>query len=151
MGGIELNNRITLAEIAEHLKIALAHIDGLQIQTSLQRNFLTDYGKAYPAVWVRAQRYTPDDNGRGYSSHYRQHGTVSISFTIVVQRYQTGNYDPETALADLQDELCKAMLEFQAQTADAPFTLAAWQDGAEAESVASSDVVFSTKFTYQEQ
>lgn len=144
------NERLRLSEVAAYLTTALAPLNGLTVCTSMKRNFITDYGRVYPAVWVRSSRYSPDDDGQGYSGHWRQHGTVIVTMTLVVQRYNTGNYDPETELAALHDRVCAAMLNYQPTRADIPFALAGYKDGDEAESVASSDLAFQTKITYEE-
>lgn len=144
------NQRIKLNEIADYLTTALAPLGSLTVCTSMKRNFITEYGRTFPAVWVRSSRFSPDDDGGGYTGHFCQTGTVVVTITIVVQRYNTGNYDPETELATLHDRVCAAMLNHQLAKAETPFAFAGYKDGEEAESVASSDIAFQTKITYED-
>ena len=143
------NAAIKLKEIAAYLAAELAGLPtGLIVCTSMERNFLGDYGKVYPAVWVRASRWTPNDDGSGYSGITRQHGTYTVSLTIVTQRYNTGNYDHEPDLTALHDRVSAAMIGWQPTKARTPFVLGPWLDGPEAESVGSRDMIFTCSTTY---
>jgi hypothetical protein len=116
----------------------------------MERNFIQDFGKVYPAVWVRAGRWTPNDDGQGYSGLSRTHGTYSVSLTIVLQRYQTGNYDSEAALASLHDRINAAMIGWHPEKARTPFTIGPWIDGDEADAVTSRSLTFICTSTYTE-
>lgn len=136
--------RLDLAAIAARVD---AQTTGVTCTTSLKRNFLTDFGRVYPAVWVRSQRLTPLDDGDGYAGFFRQHCSVDIALTIVVQRYQTNSYDAETALQALHDSVDAALLNWQPTGADTPFTFGGDLDGDEAESVACRHLVYRATLT----
>ena len=99
-----MNRRLSLRAIADHLDAVLNAVPGtVTVRTALERSYLSDYGKVFPAVWVCGQRLQPLDDGRGLSQIYRQHVRNDIVVRVVVQRYADGVVDPEVELSALHD------------------------------------------------
>lgn len=147
-----MNARLSLDAIRAHLDAALNVTPGsVIVGTAYQRNYLTDFGKVYPAVWVGAQRLRPQDDGRGYAGMYRQHAAVDVVIRLVVQRYADGVVDSEGALNALHDSVADAMLAYTPNGASEPFVWQSSQDGPPAESVITADLTFSATVTYSKE
>lgn len=140
-----MNGRLSLKAIAEHID---AQVTVTRCGTGYDRDYLTNFGKAYPAVWVGAQRFVPTDNGRGFSSQFRQHGEVEIVVRLVVQRYADGSVDAETRLNALHDAVSSALLNWLPTGADEPFVYKSSTDGPLSESVMTVDMIFAATATY---
>lgn len=144
-----MNARLSLKAIADRLR---AHLDaGLgvaRVGTCYDRDYLTSFPKAWPAVWVAAQRMTRMDDGRGFSGQFRQHCKVEVAVRLVVQRYADGSTDAETRLNALHDAVADVLKDWTPPGADEPLVWESAADGDANESVMSADLIFSTTVTY---
>lgn len=135
-----------LSDIADRLR---SQIPNTTCCTSLQRNFLADFGKVFPAVWVRSKRWT--QTGGEFTGQYTQHGVLDVSITLVVARYTSGIQDCETDLEALRNKVFIALSNWQHQDIDRPFYVVSYLDGPEAESVALTNIIFRCESTIPEE
>lgn len=140
-----MNARLNLSAIADHLRTQLP---GVHVGTGYDNNFITDFGKRYPAVWVGAQRLQRLDDGRGLTGQYRQSCRVEVVFRLVVQRYAAGVTSPEADLNTLHDSVAAALTAYKPTGADDAFVWESCQDGELSESVMTADLVMSVTTTY---
>lgn len=140
-----MNARLSLSAIADHLR---AQLSGVHVGTGYDNDFITDFGKRYPAVWVGAQRLQRLDDGRGLTGQYRQHCRVEVVFRLVVQRYAAGVTSPEADLNTLHDSVAAALTAYRPAGADDAFVWDSCQDGELSESVMTADLVMSVTTTY---
>jgi hypothetical protein len=140
-----MNARLSLSAIADYLR---AQLPGVHVGTGYDNDFITDFGKRYPAVWVGAQRLQRLDDGRGLTGQYRQHCRVEVVFRLVVQRYAAGVTSPEGDLNTLHDNVAAALTTYRPAGADDAFVWESCQDGELSESVMTADLVMSVTTTY---
>lgn len=144
-----MNARLSLAAIATHLRTELPGVLGvLRVGTGYDRDYLTAFAKTWPAVWIAAQRLTPNDNGRGFSGVFRQHCKVEVAVRLVVQRYADGSIDGEARLNALHDAVADALKDWTPPGADEPLVWESAADGDATESLMTADLIFSTTVTY---
>lgn len=143
-----MNQRLSLAAIAEHLRAQPA-LEGVHVGTGYDHDYLTEFGKRWPAVWIGAQRLRRITDGDGLSGYYLQDCNVDVVFRIVVQRYAAGDVSPEAALNSLHDALSSILCQYQPAGADSRFVWDSGQDGECSESVMTADLVFTCRVTYQ--
>lgn len=141
-----MNGRLSLAEIKTRIATKVTGLT--RAGTGYDRDYLVTFPKAYPAVWVLAQRFTPTDDGRGLSSQFRQHGTVEVPIRLVVQRYADGSIDAEDRLNELHNAVSAAVLAWQPTGADEPFVFKQATDGPASESIITADIVVACTATY---
>lgn len=144
-----MNARLSIAAIATHLRAALSPTLGVvRVGTGYDRDYLTSFAKAWPAVWVAAQRMTRLDDGRGFSGLFRQHCKVEVAVRLVVQRYVDGSTDAEERLNALHDAVADTLKDWTPPGADQPLVWESAQDGDATESLMTADLIFSTTMTY---
>lgn len=141
--------RLSLAEIKARLVAELA--PGPTIATALERNYLTEYARTFPAVWVCAQRAVArtgveEDGSAGW---YEQQLAVEFVVRVVVQRYADGVVDNSGALDALINDAHGALCGWTPSNASRPVTLSSAQDGPPHESIMSADLVFRTEITME--
>ncbi len=145
-----MNSRLSIAAIADHVRTAL----GASVQrvgTGYDRDYLQSFPKAWPAVWIAAQRLTRIDDGMAFSGVFRQHCKVEVAVRLVVQRYADGQLDGEARLNALHDAVADALKDWTPDGADQPLVWESAADGDATESLMSADLIFSTTVTYARQ
>jgi hypothetical protein len=128
-------------------------LTGVTVSDCYSRDYVKDFGKVYPAVWVLAQRMRRgagglNDIGGGYSGMERQNFTTEIVLRAVVQRYAAGQTDVGVALNTLVDQVIEAFIGWMPTNSGTPLVVVSRQDGPASESVAFADVVFATTITH---
>jgi hypothetical protein len=145
-----MNARLSLVEFVGHLQ---ADLPSVFVSHSKVRGYQTLFPTKYPAVWVLAQKtraLASDDEGDGYSGHYRQHMGIEIAVRCVVQRYADGETTSEAPLNALIDNVCNSLKKWQPTGADLPLRIVLIQDGPDHESVSYADVIVGTQTTYSD-
>lgn len=139
--------RIDLSAIADRLTDQLPQ--GTYVSTAQANDYLTAFGKQWPAVWVVAQRLTPTDDGDGWSGAARQGVRIEVVVRILVQRLAEGVTDNSAALNDLHDAVASALFGWTPADADTPLVWRQSVDGAPSETLLTADMIFATESTYR--
>lgn len=120
---------------------------GIDTGTALDRDFLSDFGKTLPKVWVVAQRLRPQNDGRIATGVFRQRVRVEIMVKALVDRYAAGK-----ASADLNtehDAVVDALVGWTPTGAIEELALDASADGEPNESYLVTDILFQTEVIYE--
>lgn len=159
-----MNKRLSLASIATYLANGYAAGGGFNAthgggvvpcDTVYAQNYIKDYGKKFPYVWVRAQRANPATGDRGSASGlYYQQMKVDVAISIVCQRYAPGmvGATAENFANDLFDATTDLMKGYEvvgAQGTFNPFQLESTRDGMASESCITVDLVISATVLYR--
>ena len=143
------STRLAFQPIIDRITTGLADAS-IYVSSVLDPQYLTKFGKVWPAVWISAQRFLPTDDGRGITGLARQRGDVQILVRLIVQRYTPSpSADADTRLGALYNGVCAAVYAWQHPDAEEPFTFQSAVDGPSSEAVCSLDIIFKTQAIYQ--
>lgn len=143
--------RFNLGALATYLAgLAGQPVAGIQYGTCYDPNYYRDMGKVYPAVWVRAQRFSAVTDGSA-SSLLVQKVKIEIAFTIIVERSVDGEAagGAETRLNAIHDFVTNNVAGYNPTGSFTGFVIASSRDGLASESVMSADVVMSATAIYR--
>ncbi len=143
-----MNSRIKQSDIAARLASDPA-LAGVKIGTTLDPDYLTEFCKNHPSVWVGGQYWTK----RGeldYTANFRQHVRAIFRFKVTEARYKEGEEagDAEDRLNALFDKVMDRLKDWQPGGADTTFAIEAMADGPAGESFVSVDFSLSVDATY---
>lgn len=139
-----MNSRVKLQDVADKLALALP---GTKVGTAYDADFISTFGRVFPAAWVVGQRLRPADNGRGYAGYYRQTVNVEIVVRIVVQKTPDTD-DVDTRLSSLQNAVADALIGWKPTNAARHLVWDLAQDGPPHEGVVTADLIFVTQVVY---
>lgn len=143
-----MNQRINLVEVAA--RIAANVSPTITVGTAFDANFISTFGKAFPAAWVVGQRARPMDDGRGYSGYFRQNLRVEVVVRIVVQKTPDTD-DVDARLSSLQNAVSDALIGWKPTNAARTLAWDLAQDGPPHEGVVTADLIFVTQTVYVKQ
>lgn len=142
------STRLAFQPIIDRITTSLAD-SSIYVSSALDPQYLTKFGKVWPAVWISAQRFLPTDDGRGITGLARQRGDVQILVRLIVQRYTPAPAaDADTRLGALYNAVCAAVYAWQHPDAEEVFTFQSAVDGPSSEAVCSLDIIFKTQAIY---
>lgn len=144
-----MNARLSLPEFVGRAQAQSTLLpNGTGIGDSYASNYLPDFGKKFPYVWVLAQKSRATSDTDGYANYTRQHFEVEVVVRVVVQRYAAGKVNVGSDINTMVDAVIQIFRGWQPTGADKPLYVKATQDGPPWESIVFADVVFGTEVTY---
>lgn len=142
-----MNSRIALSDIAARLSSQLG--PSVHVGTCYDVNYLQDFAKQWPAVWVAGQRLRPVARNMNYTGNARQEMSVEVVLRVVVQRYVQDGSSPEAQLNGLHDNAIAATHGWKTANARLPFELGETVDGPPHQSVMTADIILRTQTLYR--
>lgn len=143
------NSRLSLTEFVSRAVTQSSLLPvGTGIADAYASNYLTDFGKKWPFVWVLAQKSRAFSDTDGFSNYSVQHFTQEIVVRAVVQRYAPGKVNVGADINTMVDAVIEIYRGWQPTGADMPLYVVATQDGPPWESIVFADVIFGTQVTY---
>jgi len=138
--------RLNLAEIRDAV---IAAVDAaVYVGTSYDRDYLDQFAREAPAVWIRAQRAIPLGNDTGATGRPLQRYSAEVLVTVVHGRYDPGTFNASANVDAIVEDVVDGLIFETLTGADTPLTLAGTTDGAQDDSFITVDLLFRTEIVY---